>query len=103
VAGLCKIAYTNTTLGRDILSPPIQQSPAIQAAFIYNPDKRRIGIVKDSVFYSYGINSKLNEQAWSIKNDQKPQLGPLEKNKYFDITEAYYQTARYMLLNNKSK
>jgi phosphoglycerol transferase MdoB-like AlkP superfamily enzyme len=103
VAGLCKIAYTNTTLGRDILSSAIQQNSAVQAAFIYNPDKRRIGIVKDSVFYSYGINGKMNEQTWSITNNIIPQLSHSEKDKYFDITEAYYQTARYMLLNNKAK
>jgi phosphoglycerol transferase MdoB-like AlkP superfamily enzyme len=103
VAGLCKIAYTNTTLGRDILSPAIQQNPAIRAAFIYNPDKRRIGIVKDSVFYSYGISDKSNEQVWNIYSNGALQLSQPEKDKYYNITEAYYQTARYMLLNNKSK
>lgn len=103
VAGLCKIAYTNTTLGRDILSPAMQQNANIQAAFIYNPDKRRIGIVKDSVFYSYGIPARSNEQVWNTYSNGTLQLSQQEKDKYYNITEAYYQTARYMLLNNKSK
>lgn len=103
VAGLSKIAYTNTTLGRDMLSPAVQQHPEIQAAFIYNPDKRRIGIVQDSIFYSYGIERKLNEQVWSTSGNLKPALSPARKDQYYDITEAYYQTARYMLLHNKAE
>lgn len=103
VAGLCNIAYTNTTLGRDILSPAVQQHPEIQAAFIYNPDKRRIGIVKDTAFYSYGIPGKLNEQVWSTAGNSILPWNTGEKNQYYQLTEAYYQTARYMLLNNKVK
>lgn len=103
VAGLCKIAYTNTTMGRDVLSPFIQQNPALQTAFIYNPDKRRIGIVKDSLFFSFGIDGKLKEQVYSIVGNSVPTLSTQQRNQLHDLTEAWYQTARYLLLHNKAK
>lgn len=103
VAGLCKIAYTNTTMGRDVLSPFIQQNPALQTAFIYNPDKRRIGIVKDSLFFSFGIDGKLKEQVYSIVGNSIPTLSTQQRNQLHDLTEAWYQTARYLLLHNKAK
>lgn len=103
VAGLCKIPYTNTTTGRDILSPFIQQSPSLQAAFIYNPDKRRIGIVKDSLFFSYDIDGKLKEQVYRTNNNEPLQLNKQQTDLYYNLTEAWYQTSRYLLLNNKAK
>ncbi|RYZ18637.1 MAG: hypothetical protein EOP49_49365, partial [Sphingobacteriales bacterium] len=103
VAGLSRISYTNTTLGRDILSPAVQQNASMQAAFIYNPDKRRIGVVQDSAFYSYGIGDKMNELLLSTTGNQVYQAGKNKKDDYYKLTEAFYQTARYMLLNNKAR
>lgn len=103
VAGLCGIPYTNTTTGRDVLSPFIRQNPAMQAAFIYNPDRRRIGIVKDSLFFSYDIEGKLKEQVFSTTGNQAPQLSKEQEDAYYRLTQAWYQTARYLLLNNKNR
>lgn len=101
VAGLCGIGYTNTTMGRDVLSPFVQQNPSIQAAFIYNPDKRRIGMVTDSLFFSYGIGSRINEQVYRTGGNQPLLLDDARREHYYELTEAWYQTARYLLLNNK--
>jgi len=102
-AGLCKIPYTNTTMGRDLLSPLIQNNLELQSAFIFNPDKRRIGVVKNDVFFSYGVDGKLQEQTYSVRNDDQVKLEETERNNYYNLTEAWYQTSRYMLLNNKVK
>jgi phosphoglycerol transferase MdoB-like AlkP superfamily enzyme len=103
IAGLCKISYKNTTLGRDLLSPFVQQQPLLQSAFIYNPDSRRIGIVKDDLFFSYGVEGNLKEQFYSTKHNQPPAITDSLRAVYYDLTEAWYQTARYMLLNNKAR
>ncbi|WP_162902949.1 LTA synthase family protein [Taibaiella koreensis] len=103
VAGLCRIPYRNTTLGRDLLSPFMQQDPSRQLAFIYNPDRRRIGIVKDSVFCSYNIEGKPRPQFFSLKDNTTPVLDQAAQDHYYQLTDAWYQTARYMLLNNKIK
>lgn len=103
VAGICKIPYTNTTLGRDLLSHFMQQNASVQASFIYNPDKRRIGIVKNGIFFSYGVDGKLKEQAYSVTDNTPIKMTDSIRNSYHDLTEAWYQTARYLLLNNKVK
>ncbi len=102
-AGICRIPYTNTTLGRDLLSPLIQDNPHLQAAFIYNPDKRRIGIVKGNYFYSRGIDGNVAEQMYST-SDNSPVI-PADSllQPYRILTKAWYETARYLLLNNKTK
>lgn len=102
-AGLCRIPYHNTTLGRDLLSPFIQDDPSKQLAFIYNPDRRRIGIVKDSVFCSYNIEGKPQPQFFSLKDNTVPALDQAAQEHYYRLTDAWFQTARYMLLNNKAK
>ncbi|KAA5537412.1 sulfatase-like hydrolase/transferase [Taibaiella lutea] len=102
-AGLAKVAYRNTTLGRDLLSKNIQENKGLQAAFIYNPDKKRIGIVNNDVFYNYDIAGKFPPQIWSILNNKPVNLHDDSKQFYHQLTEAYFQTARYMLLKNKVK
>lgn len=102
VAGLCKIPYKNTTLGRDILSPFIRNNPAVQAAFIYNPDKRRVGMVTDSFFLSYDIEGAVKSQEYSTLNNDKPVLSKEQQDNYYQLTRAWYETARYLLLHNKS-
>jgi phosphoglycerol transferase MdoB-like AlkP superfamily enzyme len=102
-AGLAKIAYTNTTLGRDLLGKTVQENPNLQAAFIYNPDKKRIGVVNKGIFYSSDINEKLEPSMYSILDNNPINVHEDTKGWYKQFTEAYYETARYMLLNNKVK
>jgi len=99
-ASLAKVGYTNSTLGRDLLSKNIQDNK-MQAAFIYNPDKKRIGIVNNGLFYSYDIAGKLKPQLWSIINNNPVNIGDDSTRFYHQLTDAYFQTARYMLLKNK--
>lgn len=102
-AGLAKVAYTNTTLGRDLLGKTVQENPELQAAFIYNPDKKKIGVVNNGMFYSYDIAGKLTPTIWSILNNEPVNVNNDTKEGLRQITEAYYQTARYMLLKNKPR
>ena len=103
VAGLAKVKYTNTTLGRDLLSPFFSETSRLHAAFIFNPDKKRIGIVKDDLFYSYDIAGKLKPEVMSVTDNAPLQLNDSALQSYHKLTDAYYQTSRYMLLNNKVK
>jgi phosphoglycerol transferase MdoB-like AlkP superfamily enzyme len=100
IAGLASIAYRNNTLGRDLLDPKVDQHNA--AAFIIDPDGKRIGIIQDSLFYSYGLQGKF-EQIASIKSNQPIALTDSLRQRYRNLTDAFYETARYLLLNNKKK
>lgn len=98
IAGVCKIDYTNTTLGRDIINSNSNDSKA----FIIDVDSKRIGVVYDNYFYSYSINAG-QEQISSMKNNNRIVLTDSVKKIYKKATDAFYETSRYMLLNNKKR
>lgn len=97
IAGIAGIPYTNTTLGKDLLTT---KDPAMKTAFFMNIDARRIGISFGGLYYSYTIKGG-GEVAASTLNNQKVVLTDSLRRVYKNATEAYYHTARYMLLNNK--
>ena len=98
VAGICKQQYCNTALGRNILS---NDSLTPTLAFYFNPDKKFIGCITDKYFYTESVDYKSNERVASILNNEIPTISASEKLKLKQITEAYYETSRYMMLNNK--
>ena len=97
IAGLANISYTNTSLGKDLLK---NSDPAKQTAFFMNIDARRIGINFNGIFYSYNMKGG-GEVVASTLDNRKVVLTDSLRNVYRRATEAYYQTARYMLLNNR--
>ena len=98
IAGLCNINYTNTTLGKDLLK--FAGNGADNTAFIIDIDARKIGVINNNLYYNYRIASG-DESLASIENNDPVVLTDSLRNKLRFITDAYYQTARYMLLNNK--
>ena len=105
VAGICKIPYTNTTLGRDLLDAKRLTTDANRhnAVFIVDPDSKRIGVIKDNFYFSYGANNSSPEKIMSTVNNDKVVLTDSLRSEYRNLTDAFYETARYMLLNNKKK
>lgn len=99
IAGLCKIPYTNTSLGRDLLSR--KDSLQNGYAFIFDPDLKRIGVLNEKYYYSIGINNSSPEQFVSMTDNQKLILSDTLRNKFRNMTNAFYETSRYMILNNK--
>lgn len=99
IAGLTGITYINNTLGKNLLA---NDSASVHAAFIFDPDTRKIGIIKNDIHYNYGMNSK-TEYFGSITNNEPVKLNDAQKFELRQMAEAYYETARYMLLNNKKK
>ena len=102
LAGLSNINYQNTTLGRDILDTSRYHS-AQAFSFIYSPDDEYIGIIKGNYFYRRQIKGNKEEMVSAINNDPVPaetQNGA-SKKQMKQLTDAIYETAKYMLLNNK--
>lgn len=111
VSALAHIPYTNTTFGKNLFDTV--QNNSIQsdsyriknAAFIYDYNIKQIGVVTDDYVYVRSLLSG-NEDFRSSKNDNPL---PLTSNVAEDkkalqhLSQAYYETARYILLNNKKK
>ncbi len=97
LAGMVHRTYVNTTLGRDLLSPNKNGN----YAFVTNTSDM-IGMVTDSFFYTKNIYSN-EEQVFpmsvSISLDWRQQ--DTVKKRLSIFTNAYYETAKYLLMNNK--
>ncbi len=94
LAGLCRIGYTNTTLGRDLLD---STRPADKAfSFIYDPDLGYIGLVKGNYYYRRQIKTGKEELVPVLNND------PVETGNVTDstrslmkaLTEGIFETAK---------
>jgi phosphoglycerol transferase MdoB-like AlkP superfamily enzyme len=101
IAGLVHQPYQNTTLGRDLLS----SKPGRNAAFIIHHDEGKIGIVTDSLYYLTNLRFKKEEMVSIIGNTPwwTPAQGDSMKKELSQLTTAYFEIGRWMLVNNKPK
>ena len=111
VAALVKTPYRNTTFGRnlfDTLVPSAQFKSVFRGekfAFIIDHDKKTIGLISNQYYFLKNFKSG-NQDFVSVTNNN-----PVEKNTQTDsiknylskLTDAYYETAKYLLLNNKKR
>lgn len=101
IAGLVHQPYLNTTLGRDLLSP----RKGADLAFIIHHDEGKIGLVNNQFLFTK--NLQLNkEELWPLSAhafSASPEQLDSTKKALSQYTSAIYETAKYMLLNNKKK
>jgi len=97
IAGMLHQSYVNTTLGRDLLDPDKKYN----YAFVTNTADM-IGMVSDDFYFSRNINSgeellsPMNMRATFFSKQQKDSA----KKKLSEFTTAYFETAKYLLVNN---
>ena len=101
-AGLAKISYRNTTLGRDLLDSAYNPGKAF--AFMYDPDQGYLDLVMGTYLYRTNLNTH-REFMYSVSGNEQvnPAAIPDTLRKMSVLTKAFYETSRYMLLNNKKK
>ena len=95
IAGITGVDYTNTSLGRDLTDTIGQQD----FAFLFDPDYGQIGLVKDGWLYRKQLVTGKEEMV-SLKDNFKK---PYPDTSYRRFTQAFYETAGYLLLNNKKR
>jgi phosphoglycerol transferase MdoB-like AlkP superfamily enzyme len=97
IAAITGQSYVNTTLGRDI----IHNRKGNHYAFIIHHDEGRIGLVTDNFYFTKNLNFPQEELHW-IGDDAylQQQQDSIKKNMSV-VTTAFYETAKWMLLNNK--
>ncbi|MBK9531122.1 MAG: LTA synthase family protein [Chitinophagaceae bacterium] len=101
IAGMMQQPYLNSTLGRDLLD----KSKKENAAFIIYHAPGWIGVVNDDYFFRKNIRFK-KEELVPVRNNL-PALSVQQqdsvKKHLSQLTSAMYETARWMLINNKNK
>jgi phosphoglycerol transferase MdoB-like AlkP superfamily enzyme len=98
IAGLLHQPYVNTTLGRDLLDPAKKNN----YAFITNT-AGGIGMVTDDFYFNRNINFP-DEHLTSLHYGTLPYTKQQEdsiKRRLSAFTNAFFETAKYMLMNNK--
>jgi len=99
IAGLLHQPYMNSTLGRDLLAAGKQNN----FAFTIHHDEGTIGIITDSFYFVKNINFP-DEQLYSLGNQSlsftKAQQDSI-KTQMSELTTGFYETAKWMLMNNK--
>ena len=101
-AGLAKIPYRNNTFGRNLFDTTKRQN---YYAFIVDNDAKNIGLVSDEYYFQKNTRSGKEELVSVTGNEQvvpSPAVDSM-KNKLSDLCEAWYQSAKYLLFNNKKK
>lgn len=100
VAYLSKQNFTNRTLGTNLFDSLQQKS---RFAFIADPDMHTVGLVSNSFYYARNLNTEKIEFVSVLNNNIVEQNNANDsiKNIMANTTEAFYNTAKYLLLNNK--
>jgi phosphoglycerol transferase MdoB-like AlkP superfamily enzyme len=104
LAGLANINYTNTTFGRDLVQQYATDSGKNNIAFIYDANNQDVGVINGQWYYTRNQKGSQEKLLWADFDKKestanKDSLTAINR-KY---TEAFYETARYMLKNNKKK
>jgi phosphoglycerol transferase MdoB-like AlkP superfamily enzyme len=101
-AYLARQSYSNTTLGRNLFESSDNRE---HFAFIADPDTRFIGLVSNQFYYGRNLGTGLKEFVSVVNNDPVPVNAQTDsiRNYMESLTEAWYHTSLYLLLNNKKK
>ena len=104
VASLARIPYRNTTFGRDLFDTTIKIGND-KYAFVIDHDVKTIGLVGNQYYYLRNMKTGKEEMVSMTGDDPvpvNPQTDSLKKA-LGQLTNAFYESAKYMLLNNKKK
>ncbi len=82
--------------------PPVNPTGAF--SFLYDPDLGYIDLLQGSLLYRTNLNTR-REDIYSVVGNNPVNPGMIQDslNEMRTLTKAFYETARYMLLNNKKK
>jgi phosphoglycerol transferase MdoB-like AlkP superfamily enzyme len=106
IASLARVSYRNNTFGRDLFDAvsPVKTSNE-KYAFIIDHDLKTIGLAGNQYYYLKNLKTGKEDFVSMTGNDPVPVNAATDsiKNYLQQLTGAYYETAKYLLLNNKKK
>ena len=98
IASITGQNYNNTTLGRDV----INNTSGNHYAFTIHHDEGQIGIITNDFYFTKNLNFQKEELNFFKNNvDLTEQQKDSIKSKMTAVTSAFYESAKWMLLNNK--
>lgn len=98
IAGMVQQPYVNTTLGRDLLDPAKKNN----FAFVTNT-AGKIGMVTDDFYFTFNLNfpdEQMVPVRYTTRSYTRAERDSIQQ-KLSVFTSAFFETAKYMLMNNK--
>ena len=100
IAGIANIPYRNSGMGRDLTVSNHLDSGRENKVFIMDYNNKNLGIIKSGYYYNKSMQGKATVMTWA--DFSQPQNGEPPATKAYEWwSQAYFQSARFMLLNNK--
>jgi hypothetical protein len=109
IASIAKVPYYNNTFGRDLFDTlALKTGNSIsneKFAFIIDHDVKTVGLVSAEYYFLKDTKTGKEEMVSVINNEEiKPAAETDSVKKYMStLTDAWHETAKYLLLNNKKK
>jgi phosphoglycerol transferase MdoB-like AlkP superfamily enzyme len=103
---LANIAFTNTTIGKNLFDTVRVSSARFKnAAFLFDPNLKQIGMVTDEYCYVHNLLSGTEDFRSARKNAPLLETAAIAEDRKAlkELAQAYYETARYMMLHNRKK
>ncbi len=97
IASLAQLSHTNSTLGLNAA-----EKKDGRVAFISDPDLHTIGCVSDSFYFRRNLHTGTKDFV-SIVTEANLADTASHRKRLEDLTEAFYETSRYLLFNNKKR
>lgn len=109
IASAVGIAYNNNSMGRNLFDSTSMQyrtaPPAERFAFVIDHDVKTVGLAGNKYYYLKNFKTGKEELVSMTGNEPIPLNAETDsiKRSLQRLTDAYYETAKYLLLNNKKK
>jgi phosphoglycerol transferase MdoB-like AlkP superfamily enzyme len=106
VSALANISFTNTTLGKNLFDTAENKNVRFKnLAFLFDPTIKQIGIITDQYVFVNDLSTGKKDFRSSQNNFKLPATDETAKDRkeLEKLSEAYYQTSKYMLANNKNQ
>lgn len=102
VAYLARQSHRNTTLGRNLFDTTFKKEPV---AFIADPITQYVGLVSNEFYYAKNLSTKATDFVSVLNNKPivKGKLTDSIKQRMAAFTDAWHETSKYLLQNNKKK
>ncbi len=101
IAALSNQSLSYSTLGKNLFAPNWNNSPSY--SFISDPDANTIGVLNKDYYYLQNLQSGKEQLVSMTENAINTDSAYLEKAYLKKLTNAYYQTSKYLITNNKKK
>ncbi|MFL5742396.1 MAG: LTA synthase family protein [Flavisolibacter sp.] len=106
ISGLLSRPFSNTAMGKNLFDTVLRKDRfRFSSAFTIDPDEKKAGMVTDDYYFRKSLQTGATEMV-SIKNNLAVPGDAAHdsiRNQLRQTTEAFYETARYLLYHNKKK